>query len=144
MSKGPSKMRVSTASDHQTIKLKKMLFLSTGDHWVGKVKNYRMMVSLANGIPVLYTFLQLYEPNVHWTVTLILYSGKISSGPNFVLFVLSLSERKLNARNIHYFMMGVFSCVKWTTKIKCTNQLEIAQNEIWTRRNLPLYDNHCD
>jgi len=144
MSKGPSKMRVSTASDHQTIKLKKMIFLSTGDHWVGEVKNYRMMVSLANGTPVLYTFLQLYEPNVHWTVTLILYSGKFSSGPNFVLFVLSLSERKLNARYIHYFMMGVFSCVKWTTIIKRTNQLEIAQNEIWTRRNLPLYDNHCD
>jgi len=27
-----SKMRASTASDHQTIKLKKMIFLSTGDH----------------------------------------------------------------------------------------------------------------
>ena len=36
-----------------------------------------------------------------------------------------------------FFMMGMFSCVKWTVlhrKITHTNQLEIAQNEIWTPR----------
>jgi len=33
-------------------------------------------------------------------------------------------------------MMGVFSCVKWATKIKSMNQLEIAQNEIWTQRKI--------
>jgi len=39
-----------------------------------------------------------------------------------------------------YVMMVVFSCVKGTTKIKRTNQLEIAPNEIWTRRKFSLYD----
>jgi len=33
--------------------------------------------------------------------------------------------------------MGVFSCVKWTTKIKHMNQLEISQNEICTSRRFP-------
>ena len=65
------------------------------------------------------------------------YSGKYWWGPNFVLFVLSLSEQKLNTQTIHYD--GVFSCVMDRTKIKHTNQLEIAQNEIWTPRNFPLY-----
>ena len=120
--------------NHQT---QDEIFLSTGDHWVGEAKNYRMMVSLANGIPVLYTLLQLYEPNVHWTVTLILYSGKLLSGPNFVLFVLSLPEQKLNTWNMRYDG-HVFLCKMDRMKIKHTNQLEIAQNEIWTPWKISL------
>jgi len=65
------------------------------------------------------------------------YSGKYWWGPNFVLFVLSLSEQNLTHET--YIMMGMFSCVMDRTKIKHTNQLEIVQNEIWTPRNFPLY-----
>ena len=42
------------------------------------------------------------------------YSRKFSSGPNFVLFVLSLSEWKLNTQNIRYD--GHCFCVKWTER----------------------------
>ena len=42
------------------------------------------------------------------------YSGKYSVGPNVVLFVLSLSGRKLTHET--YIMMGVFSCLKWTER----------------------------
>ena len=66
----------------------------------------------------------------------ILYSGKYSWGPNFVLFVLSLSERKFNTRNVHYGG-HVFLCKMDRTKIKHTNHLEIAQNEIWTPWKFP-------
>jgi len=44
----------------------------------------------------------------------LLYSRKYSWGPNFVLFVLSLSERNLTHET--YVMMDVFSCVKWTER----------------------------
>ena len=42
------------------------------------------------------------------------YSREKMWGPNFILFILSLSERKFNTRNVHYD--GVFSCVKWTER----------------------------
>jgi len=42
------------------------------------------------------------------------YGGKYLWGPNFVLFILSLSERKFNTRNVRY--NGVFSYVKWTER----------------------------
>jgi len=50
------------------------------------------------------------------------YNKKFIWGPNFIV---SLSERKFNTRNVCYD-----GHVKWTMKIKHTNQLEIAQNEI--------------
>ena len=58
-------------------------------------------------------------------------SRKFTWGPNFVLFVLSLSEWKFNTWNIHCGGR-IFLCKMVRTKIKHTNQLEIAQNEIWT------------
>ena len=64
------------------------------------------------------------------------YSRRFLSGPNFVLFILSLSERKLNTRNVRYDGC-VFLFKMDRTKIKHTNQLEIAQNKIWTRRKFP-------
>jgi len=66
----------------------------------------------------------------------VLYSGKYSWGPNFILFVLSLSEQKFNTQDVRYDGR-VFLCKMDRTKIKHTNQLEIAQNEIWTPRKLP-------
>jgi len=36
-----------------------------------------------------------------------------------------------------HVMIDVFSCVKWTERKLNTNQLEIAQNEIWTPRKFP-------
>ena len=42
------------------------------------------------------------------------HSGKYSWGPNFILFVLSLSERNLTHET--YVMMGVFSCVNGQNK----------------------------
>ena len=36
-----------------------------------------------------------------------------------------------------HVMIGVFSCVKWTERKLNTNQLEIAQNEIWTPQKFP-------
>ena len=59
------------------------------------------------------------------------FSGKYSRGPNFVLFVLSLSEQKFNMRNVRHDGR-VFLCKIDRTKIKHTTRLEIAQNEIWT------------
>jgi len=44
------------------------------------------------------------------------YSGKFSSGPNSILFVLSLSERKLNTRNVRYDGC-VFLCKMDRTKL---------------------------
>ena len=67
---------------------------------------------------------------------LVRYSGKFSWGPNFVLFILSLSEWKFNTWNVRYDGR-VFLCKMDRTKIKHTNQLEIAQNEIWTPRKFP-------
>jgi len=64
------------------------------------------------------------------------YSGKYLWGPNFVLFVLSLSEWKFNTQNVGYDGR-VFLCKMDRTKIKHTNQLEIAQNEIWTPWKFP-------
>ena len=62
------------------------------------------------------------------------YSGKYSWGPNFILFVLSLSELKFNTQNVRYDGR-VFLCKM--DEIKHTNQLEIAQNEIWTPQKFP-------
>jgi len=67
---------------------------------------------------------------------LLLYSGKLSSDPNVILFVLSLSEWKSNTRNVCY-NGRIFLCKMDRTKIKRTNQPEMAQNEIWTRRKFP-------
>ena len=64
------------------------------------------------------------------------YSGKYSWGPNFILFVLSLSEWKFNTWNVRYDGR-VFLCRMDRTKIKHTNQLEIAQNDIWTTWKFP-------
>jgi len=54
-------------------------------------------------------------------------------GPKFILFILSLSERKFNTQNVSYDGHA-FLCKIDRKKIKHTNQLEIAQNEIWTPR----------
>ena len=59
-------------------------------------------------------------------------------GSKFVLFILSLSERKFNTRIIRYDGL-VFLCKMDRMKIKHTNQLEIAQNEIWTPRKIARY-----
>jgi len=68
----------------------------------------------------------------------LLYSGKYSWGPNFILFILSLSEQKCNTQNIMLWYDGrVFLCKMDRTKIKHTNQLERAQNEIWDPRKFP-------
>ena len=64
------------------------------------------------------------------------YSRKFSWGPYFILFILSLSEWKFNTRNVCYDGC-VFLCKMDWTKIKHTNQLEIAQNEIWTPQKFP-------
>ena len=68
------------------------------------------------------------------------YSGKYLWGPNFILFVLSLSERKFNTRNVRYDGR-VFLCKMDRTKIKHTDQLEIAQNrtKFGPHENFPLY-----
>jgi len=66
-------------------------------------------------------------------VKIILYNGKCSWGPIFILFLLSLSERKFNTWNVRY-NGRVFLCKMDRTKAKHANQLEIAQNEIWTPR----------
>jgi len=50
-------------------------------------------------------------------------------GPN-LLFLFSVYRNKILTHET-YIMMGMFSCVKWTTKFN-THQLEVAQNEIWT------------
>jgi len=70
------------------------------------------------------------------------YSGKYSWDPNFVLFVLSLSERKFNTRNVHYDGR-VFLCKMDRTKTKHTNQLEIAQNEILDPTKISRYTVVC-
>ena len=64
-----------------------------------------------------------------YTDSLLLYSGKFSWGPNFVLFVLSLSQRKFNTWNLCYDG-HVFLCKMDRMKIKHTNQLEIAQRNL--------------
>jgi len=51
-------------------------------------------------------------------------------GSKFILFILSLLEQKINTLNIHYDGR-VFLRKLDRTKIKPTNQLEIADN-IWT------------
>ena len=50
------------------------------------------------------------------------YSGKYLWDPNFVLFVLSLSEQKFNTQNDGCVLL----CKMDRTKIKHTNQLEIT------------------
>ena len=47
------------------------------------------------------------------SVRVVLYSGKFSLGPNFVLFALDQSIRT-KIKHEMYIMMGVFSCVRWT------------------------------
>ena len=49
-----------------------------------------------------------------WDCACILYSGNFLWGPNFIQFILSLSERKFNTRNVH-FDGRVFLC-KWTER----------------------------
>jgi len=72
-----------------------------------------------------------YSINAQYTVY-----WQYSWGPNFVLFILSLSERKFNTRNIRYDGC-FFLCKMDRMKVKHTNQLEIPQNEIWTQRKFP-------
>jgi len=97
----------------------------------------------------------LIEPNSNhkpesriFGVILLPYSrGKYSWGPNFILFVFSLSERKFNTQNMRYDGR-VFLCKMDRTKIKHTDQMEIAQNEIWTPQKFPaiqylLIDDTC-
>ena len=64
----------------------------------------------------------------------ILYSGKFSWGPYFVLFVLSLSERIFNTPNVCYDGC-VFLCKIDRTKIKHMDQLEIAQKNFGPHEN---------
>ena len=42
------------------------------------------------------------NPHNQYSHCLVLYSGKYSWGPNFVLFILSLLERKFNTQNAYY------------------------------------------
>ena len=84
--------------------------------------------------PLLHCPSALINPIMH--TKLVPYSGKYLWGPNFVLFVLSLSEQKFNTRNVHYDGR-VLLCKMDRMKIKHTNQLEIAQNKIWTPQKFP-------
>jgi len=59
------------------------------------------------------------------------YSRKFLSGPNFVLIILSLSERNFNTRNVRYDG-HVFLCKMDRTKIKRMNQLDQWQEMTWS------------
>ena len=60
--------------------------------------------------------------------------GEVRVGVRVRVRVLSLSEQKFYTRNVHYDGR-VFQCKMEITKIINTfmNQVEIAQNEIWTK-----------
>ena len=101
----------------------------------GALRYTRVDNTLASEVPL--RVCGLWQTPTHYRHTL-LYSGKFSWGPNFILFVLSLSEQKFNTRNVHYDG-HVFLCKMDRTKTKHTNQLEIAQNEIWTPTKISRY-----
>ena len=65
-------------------------------------------------------------------------AGNIN-GVQILFFSFSVHQNENLTHEMH-IMMGVISCVKWTMKIKHMNQLEIAQNEIWTPRNVQTKD----
>jgi len=96
-------------------------------------------------VSVRYAFQRIYRSTLQWC-RLRLHSPVPSDhdyriagnthGVQILFFSFSVYQDE-NLTHETYVMMGIFSCVNWTEKIKHTNQLEIVQNEIWTQQKFP-------